>query len=60
MPDMPHVKDAIAAIKATAPPDLKRITTHGVDDDGNLIELDMRRQAGDRWVVIQRREKVSG
>ncbi len=60
MPDLPHIKDAIAAGKVAAPLSAKRLTTYGVDDDGNLVELDMRRQPDDRWIVIQRRRNVNG
>lgn len=59
VPKLPNVKDAIAAAKASAPPRKKHIVTYGMDDDGNLVELDMRRKAGDRWIVIHRRKKVS-
>jgi hypothetical protein len=57
---LPHVRDAIAAAKASAPARKKHLVTYGLDDDGNLVELDMRRKAGNRWIVVHRLKNVSG
>jgi hypothetical protein len=57
---LPRVKDAIAAAKASAPLHVKHLITHGVDDDGRLVELDMRRTSGNKWLVVHRPKTVSG
>lgn len=60
MTELPKIEDAIAAAKAKAPTDRDRFLTYGLDEDGTLIEADMRRTAIGKWIVVRRPKKISG